>query len=182
MTTDLSDWTNSLRRTVARPGEFTRFYPVTTDDDLVGSLLDGMGDAQLDGFLVKPTMYVAEDDGLVTPELTRPQAALVVLYAGRLFLRAELTNRRNRTKYVARGNEADTEQSASIITELLKSAEARIKDVRDRQRLVNTASAFQMADLYLVKAVYGMGYPSVGYPYEGSGFDQGIGFGHLGVG
>lgn len=176
MTTDLSDWTDSLRRTVARPGEFTRFFPNTSDDDLVGSLLDGMGDAQLDGFLITPVMYEAEDDGLVTPELTRPQAALIVLYAGRLFLRAELANRRNRTKYAARGNEADTEQSASVITELLRSAEARIKDVRDRQRLTSVASAFQMADLYLAKAVYGMGYPDIGYPYEGSGF------GHLGVG
>jgi hypothetical protein len=157
VTTDLSDWTDSLRRTVARPGEFARFFPNTTDNDLVGTLLDGLGDAQLDGFLVGPVMYVADDDGIVTPELSRPQAALIVLYGGRLFLRAELANRRNRIKYAARGNEADTEQSASVITELLKSAEARIVDLRNRQRLAGNAGAFVMADAYLVKAI---GYPT----------------------
>lgn len=155
--TQLSDWTGSLQRTVARPGGFATFFPTTTSTDLVGSLLDGFGDAQLDGFLVAPIMYVADDTGLVTPSLSRPQAALVVLYSARLFLRAELANRKNRTHYAARGNSAETEQSATIITELLRTAEARITELRNRQRLAGLAGAFLMADAYLVKAI---GYPS----------------------
>lgn len=154
MTTDLADWTDPLRRSVATPGEFDTFFPNTTDDDLVGNLMDGLGQAQLDGFLLAPTMYEVDvDTGIVTPDLSRPQAALVVVYSAAQFLTAVLTNRKNKTRYAARGNEAETEQAASIITTLLKQANERIAYLRERQRLAGTASAFLMADLYLVKAI-----------------------------
>jgi hypothetical protein len=153
VTTDLADWTDPLRRSVATPGEFASFFPNTSDDDLISNLMDGLGQAQLDGFLLAPTMYEVDEDGIVTPDLSRPQAALVVVYSTAQFLTAVMTNRKNKTKYAARGNEADTEQSASIITALLKQASDRIIYLRERQRLAGTASAFLMADLYLVKAI-----------------------------
>jgi hypothetical protein len=76
---DFLDNVESLKRVVATPGTFDTLFPDTTDQDLVGTLLDGIAQAQLDGLLAS---YTYDDTGTVTPDLSAPQSALVILYAG----------------------------------------------------------------------------------------------------
>lgn len=152
MTTDLSDYTDWLRRSVGTPGNFDALFPNTSDDDLIGVLEDSLGEAQMDGFLISPTLYETLD-GTVTPSLTRPQLALLMMYASVRFMRADLLNRKNRVHYEAGGAVYETEQAASIITELLKEATARKKEILLLQQNGAGGTIFYMADAYLAKAV-----------------------------
>lgn len=150
--TDLVDLVEPLKRVVATPGTFVSYYPEATDDDLAMQLLDGFAECQLDGFFLSP-LYSATDDGLVTPDLTRAETALVVLYSGARYVRAELLHRNVTTHYEAGGAVYEVAQGTTVLVEVLKEIDGKKKEVLERLRLLGTADAFYMADLYMAKAI-----------------------------
>lgn len=144
---DLFDAVESLKRVVARPGTFTSFYPETTDDDLAATLADGLAEVQLDGML-KDVVY-DDGTGLVAPDLSRAQVALVVLYAGAILIKAELLNRKTQRRYEASGAVFDETQATNILRDILRGMEARKKAVSEAAAAADFEGAFFMADAYV---------------------------------
>lgn len=141
----------SLKRAVAPPGEFAALFPSSTDTDLRDLLSDAVAESQLDGFLrdVSIDLDVAE----VTPDLSNPQQALVVLYGAARVLTVRLANLKNRTRYVAGNVEAETEQAASVLVELLRQTNARKKQILEDARSGGAGMSFAMVDLYVTKSI-----------------------------
>lgn len=164
--TSAADFVESLKRSVSTAGTFSTNFPDTTDDDLVGVFLDGMAEAQMDGFFKNPIINY-DQNGNITPDISNAQAALVVIYAQCRMIRAELLNRVNKTHYKAGPVEADSEQSSTILTTILKEAEERKKLILQRAISAGASSAFVMADAYFIKAVGS--YPGGEYGYFSSG-------------
>lgn len=149
--TDLADLVEPLKREVAVPGTFRTVFPDTTDDDLAAALLDAFAQAQLDGFMVA---NVANDDGLVLPDLSRGAAALVVIYAGIRFLTTDLLNRKSHVRYEAGGAVFEQDTGSSILVEALKGLRAK-KDamIAAAQAGARAGIGITMVDGYVVKAV-----------------------------
>jgi hypothetical protein len=147
---ELADLVPSLQRAVAPPGEFDTYFPNSTGDDLAGLLADAVAEAQLDGFLSTTTLDV---DALTVTDLNSAQQALVILYGMTRVLTARLSNLKNRTRYKAGNAEAETEQSASVIVELLRQSSARKRQLLDDAKAGNLATAFAMVDLYVAKSI-----------------------------
>ena len=160
--TDLTTLVPSLKRALAAPGEFDTYFPEALDDDLASMLADAMAEAQLDGFLGATDLDVATVS--TDPDLSNPQQALVVLYAMSRVLTARIANLKNKTRYKAGSAEAETEQSASVLVELLRDTSARKKALLEEAKAGNVAGAFVMADLYLTKSI-DRSDPDVGYIY-----------------
>lgn len=148
---ELFDLTGSLQRAVAPPGEFKTYFPSTTDDDLAGTLADGLAEAQLDGFLRNVTLDAAAFQTDV--DLNSGQQALVVLYARARIIVARLANIKSRTRYKAGNVEAEVEQAASVLVELLKEMSLRKKQILEDARAGNVADAFLMVDMYVAKSI-----------------------------
>lgn len=151
--TDAADFVDSLKRSVATAGTFAAEFPNTTDDDLIGVFLDGLAEAQLDGFFIRPDVTTYTVDGVLTPNITNAQAALIIIYAQCRMIRAELLNRINKTTYKAGPVEAIQEQSSTILTTILKEAEDRKLAIIKRSLVIGASAAFTMADAYFIKAV-----------------------------
>ena len=164
--TDLLDHVDSLKRLVAPPGEFVTLYKSATDDDLVGSLADGFAEAQLDGFFIGPTGNVIDvDQGTIAPDLSVPQARLVVLYATVALIQARLLNLKNQVRYEAKGAIYETTQNATILTTLLKQFSDRKAAIVLRMQTLGAGSAFTMADAYFIRAT--VNYVGLGAGYGG---------------
>lgn len=148
---NLSDLVPSLQRAVAVPGTFATLFPSTTDDDLSGTLADAVAEAQLDGFL--STVVVDLDSGDFAVDLTRPEQALVILYAMSRVVMARVANTKNRTRYKAGPVEAEEEQSATVLTELLRQIRDKKKELLDAAKAGNIATAFAIVDLYVAKSL-----------------------------
>lgn len=148
---NLADLVPSLQRAVAPPGEFATYFPEALDGDLSATLVDAVAEAQLDGFLGSASLDVNAET--VTPDLTSAQQALVVLYAMARVLHARVANLKNRTRYKAGSAEAETEQSASVLVELLRQTKDRKKQLLEDARAGNMASAFAMVDMYISKSI-----------------------------
>lgn len=159
---NLADAVEALKRYVAVPGTFADVFTETTDDDLVGSLLDGFAECQLDGFFVRPPV-LATDDGVIAPGLSRGQTALVVLYAATRIVQTQLLNLKNQTRYEAKGLVYEVSQSANVLTVLLKQLNDRKSLIIQRQIYAGSSAAFTMADGYFVKAVGYNGYSDAIY-------------------
>ena len=142
------------------PGTFDAAFPSTDEDELLFTLLDAFAEAQFDGWFPEAT---ATDVGIVTPDLTRGQGALVVLYASVRILQAEIRNRKTHTRYEAGPAVFEQDQSANVLTQLLKDLQARKQEMTKWARQGASADAFLMADLYVAKAYGTTGY--VSWPY-----------------
>jgi hypothetical protein len=149
--TDLSELVPSLQRVVAPPGSFATYYPDAGEGDMTGLLMDGMAQAMLDGFFNHTLAWT--DEGITTPDLTRGQQALVVIYAGDIMLRAAILQTNTSQRYKAGPVEYEVQNGASVLVELLKENAARKKALIDQQSLLGADSAFTMADLYFLNAV-----------------------------
>jgi hypothetical protein len=148
---DLSEATESLKNLVARPGTFEIFYPETTDDMLAAVLMDGFAETQLEGLMAD---YAMDDDGFVTPEISRGQAALVALYAAVRFLRAELINRNTNEVYKAGSASYEYTQATNILRDILKgllSQKDRVTAAIGAGGPGAAGAAFFMADQYLAR-------------------------------
>jgi hypothetical protein len=168
--TDLLDYVPALERAVAPPGTFAATFPAAGTDDMVGYLLDGLAEAQMDGFLMDPRLTFTQD-GVVTPDLSPGQAALVTMYAGLRLLRATLLNRVGSTRYKAGPVEYETSTGTSLLVALLKEAQDRRDRLLVRLQTLAGGMSFAMGDLYLLKATgsYGVAIaelPSLGQVYD----------------
>lgn len=159
---DLNDWVESLKRAVAPPGQFDTYFPDTTDDDLLGSMLDAYGECQLDGFFTSG--WDLTDAGIITPDIGRGQAALLVIFAGVRIIQTQLLNFKSEQKYEAAGAIFDVKTSSNVLTSILKQMNDRKKDLILRLRTNSASSAFSMADAYILKAV--------GSPFTPAGYDD----------
>lgn len=175
--TDLSDLVEPLKRLVATPGTFASFYPATSDDDLLGSLMDGFAETQLDGFFNGSPAYALDiNAGTVTPDLAPAGQALVQIYAAANFVTAMVINLKNQTRYEAKGTIYDVQQAASVLTALLKQFQDRKTAIITLLQRQNLAAAFYMADQYVIKA-------TAFYPLVGGGPDEiGYSVGAIGAG
>lgn len=148
---ELLELVPSLQRAVAPPGEFATFFPNATDDDLAAAVADAIAEAQLDGFLSGFSMNL--DAGTVTPDLSSPQQALVILYGMARVVRARISNLNNRTRYKAGPVEAEEEQSASVLVQLLRDINQRKKDMLEEAKHGSMVRAFAMVDMYVTKSI-----------------------------
>ena len=145
--TDLGDLAEAFKREVAVPGTFATAFPSMSDDDIVGSLADAFGEAQLDGFF--GTLSLDVDAGLVDPDLSVAGAALVVMYAGMRLIRQQL--RGMKTRYKA--GPVEVEQSASALTEELKQIERRrIQVIQQAVRAGRGYGSVFVLDAYVSRA------------------------------
>jgi hypothetical protein len=116
---------DGLKRQVAVPGEFDTSFPNTANSDLLGSLADAFGQAQLDGFF--GTMVYDPSDNTVTPDLSPGGAAIIGLYAAENVLMAKFRNVFVKTRYKAGPVEYEADLSANVLS-------AQIKDLQDRRK------------------------------------------------
>lgn len=148
--TSLADLVEPLKREVAVPGTFTTVFPATSDEDLEAALLDAFAQAQLDGFF---STSDATDSGVVTPDLSRAAAALVVVYAGVRLLTAELINRKAHTRYEASGAVFEQDFAASVLVQALKDLAAKKAIFLDQIKATKRSQVGTMVvDGYFVKA------------------------------
>lgn len=149
---DLSNLVDALKRRVAVPGDFDNVFPDTTDDDVTGLLMDGFARAQLNGYFTAPG-YSMDDNGVITPDISRAQGSLIVLYAGVQMTQTQLLNLKNRTHYKAGNVEYQTEQGSNILTAVLKQLRDELAEVQRLASTAGTTAATLVADQYFLKAV-----------------------------
>lgn len=153
------DYVDALKRVVAPPGRFAELYPAATDDELAFSILDALGEVQLDGLLMR---YNSDVNAMtIVPDITQAQGAMLVLYAAVRFVRAELLNRPQETRYEAPGVVYDVTYGA-VLRDVLADLTAKKKEVFQRLSLDAVEGAFYMADMYVMKAGHHLGGHSVG--------------------
>lgn len=147
----LTDLIPSLQRFVAPPGLFETLFPTAGDEDLVGSLADGFAECQLKGFFSTHELDLTAVPA-VTPDLTAPQGALVVLFSGVRILQTEIRNRKTHIHQEAKGLINEVDQSATMLVELLKEYQQEKKDLIAAVSKVGASDVFVMADAYFVNA------------------------------
>lgn len=170
MATDLTDLVDPLKRTVAVPGTFAAVYKTTSDSDLIGSLMDAFAQAQLDGFFGSQTLDI--DAETITPDLSAAGRAVVVSYAAEAIVTAQLMSLKTRVAYEAGPVKYATEQSASVLAQILKALQARRTGLQESMLAYQRVGTFSMQDMYAdrvsgVEDVF-IGSPTF-YPYELAG-------------
>ncbi len=156
----LEDLIEPLKRYVAVPGTFGDVFPDTTDDDLLGSLMDGFAEAQLDGYFLT---FQMDDEGETAPDIDRAQGALIALYAATRIVQTQLANLKTVTRYEARGLVYEAQQSAQVLVALLKDLQDRKKAIANRKDVYGAGAAFTMADQYAAREMgVDLGYASFG--------------------
>lgn len=144
--TDLTELVDSLKREVAVPGTFATVYKSTTDDDLVGSLMDAFAAAQLDGFFLNQTLDLFTFQ--VTPDLSPAGRAAVLIYAAERILTMQVMGLRQRSLYEAGSVKYETENSAQVLTQILKSLAERKKLVLGQADSARRTGTFAMQDMF----------------------------------
>lgn len=131
--TALSTLVESLKREVAVPGTFDETFPSTMDSDLVATLADGFGEAQLWGFFptlsLDPVLTVDEQDWETSKPLSPGGATLVVLFAAARILRAQIRSLSTMERYKAGPVEVETQRAAGVLKDELDYVTTRISDL-----------------------------------------------------
>lgn len=147
MAVDLGDLIESVQREVNPPG--STLFPDAVEDDYLGYLQDAFWETTLDGLIEGYT----ESDGSITPvsgdtDLIRELQQLIVIYAGFKMLKNYLTNVRTQFRAVAGPVEYETQQSANLLTSLMK-------DLMDRRNsLLARLSDLGVVDSHYFDAVH----------------------------
>lgn len=124
MSVDLSNYVDSLKREVSPPG--VDDFPAAVDSEWIGNLADAFWEARLDGLLAT---FTCDENGIVTPLVTqspplpdmgRDMVQLVVLYASFRILRNTLRGLRTEFSASAGPVHFQYQQSANLLTELIK--------------------------------------------------------------
>lgn len=150
--TDLGESLDSLRYLVAIPGTFSTAYPDTTDDMLLQVLMDGFAETQLMGLMKD---HQVDTDGIVTPRLGGGQLSMVLIFAAVRFMRTVLLNTNTAVTYKAGSAEYHTENSASLLRDILADLAAQKKAILALLGGGSSgAAAFFMADQYLNRVVW----------------------------
>lgn len=149
---DLSNLVDALKRRVAVPGDFATVFPDTSDDDVTGLLMDGFARAQLDGYFNAPA-FAMDDNGVVSPDLSRAQGSLIVLYAAVQMLQTQILNTKSQQHYKAGNVEYQTQTGSNILTAVLKQLRDELTTVQKIATTAGTSAATMVADQYFLKAV-----------------------------
>lgn len=149
MTTSLADLGEALKRAVAVPGSFDDSFDMG-DAEILGSLLDGFAEAQLDGFFSGMT---AEDDGELSSEIDRAAGALIVIYSSSQILTSVIRDLKSHVKYVAGAVSFEQDSPASVMVQLLRDANARKKEMREEAKRSGAGAAFYFADRYVAQVM-----------------------------
>lgn len=149
---DLEDLVPSLKREVNPPG--TDLFPNATEAEWLGHLQDAFWEARLHGMLVGYT----ESDGLVSAigsssDMTRDLQQLVVLYAGFRIVLSQFRNIRSSFRAKAGPVEYETTQAATVLRDVLKAIEDKIKLVLGRLSDVGMGSATAVFDAVIERTV-----------------------------
>ena len=141
-----------LKRQVAIPGEFDIAFPNTLDSDLIGSLGDAFGQAQLDGFF--GTMVWDPVANTVTPDLSPGGSAIVGLYAAEGILLAKFRNQPTRTVYKAGITAYEVDYSANVLAAEIKELQARRANLLTQaMRLLRASSpTIYVTDAYISRS------------------------------
>lgn len=145
--TDLATLVEPLKREVAVPGTFATAYASTQDDDLKNSLMDAFANANLDGFLLDYQLDLST--AIVTPDLPPAGRAILVTYAAERILFAKIAGLKNRALYEAGPVKYETEQSASVLTQLLKMIQERRRELLSKLSVTGTVTRDMFLDRYL---------------------------------
>lgn len=151
--TDLDQLVPVLKLEVATPGEFAASYPQTSDDDLVLLMSNGFAQAQLEGFF--QTYVLNADTAAVTPDLPPAGQALVVLYAADRLMTLRLLGLRQRVLYEAGPVKYEVENSAGLLTEMLRQLRDRkLQVIAAATGVGRAASSVYTRDAYWERAIW----------------------------
>jgi len=164
--TALSALVPLLKRELAVPGTFDDTFPDTGDTDLVASLADGFGEAQLWGFFPDMALTAAGADWTTSAELSRSGGALVTLFTAARILRAQIRSLNTGERYKAGPTEVEFQRGVTILKDELAYITQRLKDLIDAaQAAARGARSATVHDNYLARG----GGITMGvdlYPYE----------------
>lgn len=171
--TNLEDLVEPLKREVAVPGTFDTVYKSTSDVDLEGSLADAFGAAQIDGFFLNQTITDPDAEvQAVTPDLSPAGKAVIVIYAAERILTAQIMSLKQRVAYEAGPVKYETENSASVLSEILKQMRLRRTQILDSVQSMQYAVSISTVDMYAdrIAGLEGLGIMAGErwgfYPYE----------------
>lgn len=143
MAVDLSEFVDSLKREVTPPGN--DLFDGVNDDVFTGYLSDAFWEARLDGFIPR---WTCDIDGLVTPiedngdEFPRELVGLLILYAGIKILRNRIMTLNTAFRSKAGPVEYEVENSANVLTELLKQLAQRREELLEEVKLLPTPTFY----------------------------------------
>lgn len=151
--TNLSTLIAGLKRQVAVPGEFTASFPNTLDPDLLGTLGDAFGQAQMDGFFGAQVLNV--NAHTITPDLSIAGIAVVGLYAAENMLLAKFRNLPTKTVYKAGNVEYAIDFSANVLSAEIRDLQARRQGLIEQALRLSRASApsIYMKDAYVTRSL-----------------------------
>lgn len=147
MAVELADYTDSLRRAITPLGSTS--YSDISEDTLTAYLVDAFWQARLDGFF---PAYTSNEDGSVTPippetqDFNRAWVSLVILYATVQILSNQILGTSTRFSAKAGPVEFEQENSATVLTEMLKRLAAA------KQRIIDELVDADDTTVYLVDA------------------------------
>jgi len=128
--TDLSTLVEPLKRELAVPGTYDDVFPDTDDTALLGSLMDGFSEAQLQGFFQDVTLTGGE----TSKDLSLAGGALVILFAAMRIIRAQMRAMTMNSTYKAGPVEVNTQRSANLLRDELAYIRTRIDDLVSQAR------------------------------------------------
>ena len=159
MAVELSDYTESLRRAITPLGS-TKYADVS-DDVLTDYLTDAFWLGRLDGFY---TGYTANEDGTVTPieptdpEFDRAWVSLVILYAAVSILANQILATNTRFSAKAGPVEFEQENSATVLSEMLKQLAAAKQRIIDQMLDASNPSSVYLIDAYSTRQLSAASY------------------------
>lgn len=156
----------ALKRELAVPGTFDDVFPDTSNSDLVGSLADGFAEAQLFGFFKTMTLTPVTDDWEISPDLSGPGSALIVIYSSIRSIRAQIRNLATMQRYKAGPVEYEIQHAATVLKAELDFLTKRLQDILDNaEGSAHRGALATVFDNYLARQCapsYWGGF----YPYE----------------
>src|SRR5574337_377386 len=115
--TALDTLIDPLKRELAVPGDFDTIFPNTLDGDLLASLGDAFGEAQLDGYF--PAVTLDLDTYLLTPDVSTAGGAMLIIYAGMRIIRPQMRAINLVEKYAAGSASYEVQRSSTLLREEL---------------------------------------------------------------
>lgn len=152
--TSLQTLVDPLKRELAVPGTFDDIFPDSTDDDLLGSLADGFGEAQLRGFFPKMTLVASTDplDYETSDDLSLAGSALIVIFTSMRIIRAQIRAMNTMERYKAGPTEFEIQHAASLLKAELDFLQSRLDDLITQAKYASIPMAV-MFDNYHARVV-----------------------------
>lgn len=146
MSVDLSDYIVALQTEVSAPG--VDDFPDGTDDDFLNTLMNAFWSARLDGLL---EAFTCDENGIITPinvqtpplpDIGRDMIQLVILYGSFAILRNVLRGLRTMFSATAGPVKFEYQQSANLLTEIIKEMIERRNVILTRLSDLGSAPVF----------------------------------------